>query len=202
MNRLFARGLIVSCALSSVNAHADLPPAGSVAFSLPAYAGTGCPTGSVALNRSPDNQAFTLLFDRFVVEGAAGGGPQRSAECIVDVFLEVPAGWSFAVLSVDTRGYASLATRQVRVDVTSRISIGSNSGNAASGALRLRGPYDDDFQIRAEVRGSSGRWSSCTTRRHRVRIDTSVRLKREAVTAVDSLDGQVQSLALGWRHCD
>ena len=172
------------------------PPAGSVAFSTPTYAGSGCPAGTVAINTSPDNQAFTLLFDSFWIAGSASSGAQLSAKCVTTVNISVPAGWSFSVISVDTRGYASLATHQVKVDINSRVAVGNNNGNAASGSLRLRGPFDDNFQIRAEVPGASGRWSACDDGLTRVEFDTEIKMKREALAAVDSLDGQVQALAL------
>ncbi len=193
--------LFISLSASAQAAFAEAPPAGSVAFSAPTYAGSGCPQGSVAVNTSPDNQAFTLIFSSFYLAGAAGGGPQVSLQCVTSLNLSVPTGWSFSVISVDTRGYASLGTRQVKVDVNSRVAVGNNNGNAASGSLRLRGPYDDNFQLRAEVNGSSGRWSACSDRVTRVKIDTEIKLKREALAAVDSLDGQVQGLALAWKRC-
>ncbi len=183
------------------DAIAETPPAGSIAFSTPTYAGSGCPAGTVALNTSPDNQAFTLLFDSFWIAGSASSGPQQSAKCVTTVNMSVPAGWSFSVISVDTRGYASLATHQVKVDISSRVAVGNNQGNAASGSLRLRGPFDDNFQIRAEVPGASGRWSSCNDSVTRVSIETEIKMKREALAAVDSLDGQVQALALAWKRC-
>lgn len=191
----------VTLLLSSSVAKADSPPAGSVVLSGLATSGPGCPEGSVAANTSPDNLAFTLLFDQFIVSGDAHSGPQHKLSCRADVTLEVPTGWSFSVLTVDTRGYASLATHQVKVDVSSRVAIGDNNGNAAHGDVRLRGPYEDNFQIRAAVSGNSGRWSVCGTRRHRVRIDTEIKMKREAVAAIDSLDGQVEALGLAWRRC-
>jgi hypothetical protein len=156
----------------------------------------------VAINVSPDQQAFTLLFDSFFLEGASRGNPNAAKACITDVDVDVPAGWSFQVITVDTRGYASLSTRDVSLAVRSRVSVGNNNGAAANGAMRLRGPYDDAFQIRATVNGGGhGRWSRCGTVRHRVRIDSEITLHRDGVAAVDSLDGQVQALALQWSRC-
>ncbi len=182
-------------------AAAPAPVPGSVTIVSLTHSGVGCPAGSTAVNVSPDNLAFTLLFDRFVVEGRPDSGNDVASGCVAVATLDVPAGWSFSVLSVDTRGYAAVATVNASVDLRSRVTL-DGAGRPANGHLRIRGPFSGDFQLHAELQGSGqGRWSSCAARRHAVAIDSELKLRRESLAAVDSLDGQVEAMALEWKRC-
>jgi hypothetical protein len=73
------------------------------------YEGSGCPAGSVATNISPDGLSFTLLFDSYLAEvGPTVPRKRGTRECTVDVLLQAPLGWSWAIVGVDHRGFASL----------------------------------------------------------------------------------------------
>jgi uncharacterized protein DUF4360 len=72
------------------------------------YVGTGC-AGTAATGISPDKQAVTSTFSDFVA--AAGPGTDRDAanrNCLLMMQINVPAGWSYALQSVDYRGFAGL----------------------------------------------------------------------------------------------
>src|SRR5688500_3914348 len=93
----------------SVVAHASSDAPDWVKIKTIRYAGTGCPAGSVAENVSFDKLAFTLLFDKYVAEaGPRVPNRDKRKNCVVNIVLDFPSGWSFTILDIDTRGYASL----------------------------------------------------------------------------------------------
>jgi hypothetical protein len=164
------------------------------------YAGSGCPQGSAAMNISPDNLAFTLLFDSFVVEGRPDSGNDVAAGCVATATVDEPAGWQFSVVRIDTRGFASVATKNASVEARLNVRL-DGVGRPANGRLRLRGPYSADFQLSAELQGNGGRWSSCNGTRHTIVVDSELKLRRETLAAVDSLDGEAQVGTIAWQHC-
>ncbi len=198
-----AAALTIVAGISAVSANATTlaPPPGSVLLFSLTHSGSGCPQGTTALNVAPDNLAFTLLFDSFLVEGQANSGNAVAASCVAEATIDVPAGWAFSVVSVDTRGFASVATVNASVDVRTRVALNGN-GRSAQGHTRIRGPFSGDFQTRAELRGNgNGRWSPCNATRHRLVIDTEMKLRRESLAAVDSIDGQIEAMGLEWKRC-
>lgn len=198
-----AAALAIGAGIGAATAQAAQlsPPPGSVTLFALTHSGSGCPEGTTALNVAPDNLAFTLLFDSFLVEGQASSGNSVSASCLAEATIDVPAGWAFSVFSVDTRGFASVATVNASVDVRTRVSLNGN-GRSAQGHTRIRGPFSGDFQTRATLPGNgNGRWSPCNATRHRLVVDTEMKLRRESLAAVDSIDGQIEAMGLEWKRC-
>lgn len=73
-----------------------------------AYDGTGCPQGSLAQSISPDRQAMTLIFDRFLA--SAGPGVPESEE-VKDCRIALTMQTNESVgISMQSRGYVQLPT--------------------------------------------------------------------------------------------
>lgn len=169
-----------------------------------AYAGSGCPAGSVSELMAPDAKAFSLLFDSYVAE-AGPGIPlsQNRKNCQVAVDLRFPAGWSFTVFEVDYRGYAKLDRGATGTQKTSYYFQGS--GTTANLASDYYGPFDNDYHIRDTLGLSATVWSPCGAVRA-LNMNTQVRVSapssRRALMTVDSIDGQLTHIyKLQWRQC-
>jgi len=83
-------------------AQAQAPHPREVSIRQITFGGTGCPQGTVAANISADAKTMTLFFDQFVAEV----GPHTSISdaykaCNLSIDLNVPRGWSFALMGVD-----------------------------------------------------------------------------------------------------
>lgn len=74
-----------------------------------AYAGSGCPAGSVAGQISSDKTYITLLYDKFIAEsGKTVSASKNRKNCQLNVKLHFPQGWQFSVFKADYRGYAQV----------------------------------------------------------------------------------------------
>jgi hypothetical protein len=71
--------------------------------------GSGCPAGTVAANFTPDFTVLELTFSDFVAQVGPGLKPADSRKnCIIAVTLHIPAGFTFALVGADYRGFAQV----------------------------------------------------------------------------------------------
>jgi hypothetical protein len=92
-----------------VDALADGPSGHEVQITGLAFAGSGCPAGSVSGQLSSDLTTITLLYASFVAQ--AGNNIPASnyrKNCQLNVKLKYPSGWQFSVFKADYRGYAQI----------------------------------------------------------------------------------------------
>jgi hypothetical protein len=74
-----------------------------------AFAGSGCPAGSVSGQLSSDLTTITLLYANFVAESGKGiPASNYRKNCQLNVKLKYPSGWQFSVFKADYRGYAQI----------------------------------------------------------------------------------------------
>ena len=91
------------------NYYGEEPSGHDVSITGVAFAGSGCPAGSVAGQLSGDSTTLTVLYDSFVSQ--AGPGVKVSEyrkNCQLNVKLKYPQGWQFSVFKADYRGYAQI----------------------------------------------------------------------------------------------
>jgi hypothetical protein len=196
-------GIGLVLAATTASAFADAPD--YVEITNIVYAGSGCPAGSVAENLSPDRQAFTLLFDNYIAEVGPGvSAREKRKNCQINVSLDFPQGWTFAIADVDYRGYASLDRGVTGVQQASYYF----QGEGKTGTLQtiMRGPLDKDFQIRDTLALTALVWAPCGAKRS-LNINSQVRLDSNSRHAVgllttDSIDGSVKTIYnLKWKRC-
>jgi hypothetical protein len=186
------------------SAFADAPT--NVRVRSIAYAGSGCPAGTVAENISPDAQAFTLLFDSFIAE-AGPGVPfiAKRKNCQINIDLAFPGGWSFTLAHVDYRGYAALEKKVVGLQKSTYYFQGSASTAALQS--KLVGPKDENYHYRDTLALSALVWSPCGGKRalninSEVRVDNSASPYKSGLMTIDSIDGTlVHVYTLQWRRC-
>ena len=204
MNRKVGIAVVAGfVSLTSFSAFAQGPDPSQVYVNNFTYAGSGCPSGTVASDISEDAQAFTLLFDRYIAE--AGPGIARSENrknCNVLLNLHVPAGWSFTIMSVDYRGFAQLDSGTIGEEVSEYYFQGQR-GPAFS--TSLRGPYNDDYVVSDDIPIQDMVWSQCGVNRA-LNIKTQVRVNasynRRALMTLDSIDGEFRQIYhMQWRRC-
>ena len=190
--------------LVSATAFADGPSNHEVYINSIAFAGTGCPAGTVAGNISEDAKAFTLLFDSYTAEAGPGIllNEGRKA-CQVNMDIHIPQGWQYSLFTVDTRGFLNLEPGTSAVQQNRYYFQGALSGPAYSS--NFSGPRVGDYTARDTVGVASLVWSACGINRA-LNINTSVRVAasggRRALATVDSLDGEFKLLyGVQWRRC-
>ncbi len=76
-----------------------------------AFAGSGCPAGSVSGQLSSDLTMITLLYANFIAQAGNGlSATNYRKNCQLNVKLKYPQGWQFSVFKADYRGYAQIPT--------------------------------------------------------------------------------------------
>lgn len=157
------RHLIISLIIGMLSGPAladePFPEAGSVSISSFGANGTGCPEGSVAANISPDNRALTLLFDSYVIDSTETESFINQKNCLINMSLKAPAGWRYALFSIDYRGFADLS-QGASAHQETEYAFGI-SGQKRIGAMDLNGPVSIDYHERQTGSISELAWSDC-----------------------------------------
>lgn len=100
---------IASAGVINPNYFSDEPSGHDVSITGVAFAGSGCPAGSVAGQLATDLTTLTLLYDSFVSQAGPGiKASEYRKNCQLNVKLQYPQGWQFSVFKADYRGYAQV----------------------------------------------------------------------------------------------
>jgi len=103
--------------------------------------GSGCPPGSAFYVLSSDRQSVTITFSVFGAEAGPGIFIAESRKnCQATFGLHVPAGFSFAVQTVDYRGYYQLDNKVTASQ--NAIYYFQGALNQATASRSLAGPVD------------------------------------------------------------
>lgn len=176
---------------------------------------------------SPDGEAITLLFDDYVVDSSDSPAPLTMKNCNIGFTLSAPAGWEYALLGIEYRGYADLE-EGVSGYHSSQYGFGTLPKRVRLGAMELEGPYTDDYVRVVELPISERNWSSCQGGNPVLHLNTQLWVKREhtppgrnrsrnprngnrnkdtalrpeGLITLDSLDGHVmEDYKIEWRRC-
>jgi hypothetical protein len=201
--KMFGLGFVLAGMLTPALAQDDAPK--SFRINNIRSNGTGCPLGTVAVNISPDQQAFTLSFSEFFAEVSPSLGIQNERKMCKVVFdTEQDPGWEYAIFAVTYRGFAALDPG-VRGEQDLRF---GGVGKQARTTMNLVGPYDSDYINAQEVPISSLKWSGCNGNRQKdFTIDAALTLRApdadsQGLFTVDTVDGEVrQEYEVLWREC-
>jgi len=181
-------------------AEAVAAPEGAGFIDKVEYAGTGCPPGSTTSGISPDKQAVTSIFSAFIADKGGASNPEAAKRhCLVMMEINVPAGWSYSLESVDYRGFAGL---QGEVTATRRsLYLISGSPVHVTKPATLKGVLDDNFTHPDVGPTAPGVWSPCGGGQvlwvaTQIEVNNSARPSRTGLLALDTVDTELQ-----WRRC-
>jgi hypothetical protein len=195
--------LVSSFAASAQEAAAGPNPADVYVESI-SYGGTGCPQGTVAQSFSNDRTAFTLIFDSYIASTGPGLPITESRKaCQLNVNLHVPQGWSFAIASVDYRGFVQLPAGATASQEATYYFSGQTVQSART--TNFVGPIARDYLVQDQVPLLSLVWSQCNAVRP-LNIKSAVAIvagsSQSAQITTDSIDGKVKTLfKLAWIRC-
>ncbi len=177
--------------------------AADIRLGNPEYGGSGCPAGSASVALSPDQKAISILFDQYVVE-AGGTKSFDRKNCNIAIPVQVPQGYSVAVMAIDYRGFVGLPSGgraslnvnyflagQGRSISTSKSFVGSTSSNYLK---------SDRLGIESIV------WSGCGASTI-LRANTSMLVQsnsrlEQAMATVDSADIESGLIYhIQWKQC-
>ena len=177
-------------------------PDGPISVDVVTANGTGCPGATAtATGVSPDS--FTVTFAPFqaLVGGAAGRTDFRK-NCNLNVLVHVPEGSSFAIVSGDYRGFASLA----RGAAANQRANYFFQGQSTSGLITHNlppGPFLDDWQTTDTIDLASLVFSPCGAQRN---LNINIELRVAAGSSDATTTSFVEltppvSYGVVWKRC-
>jgi hypothetical protein len=184
------------------------PPPGSITIDVVNVNGSGCKPGTAAVAVSPDNQAFTVTYSEYQAVVGVGAGPlDFRRNCQINVKVNVPQGFTYALAQADYRGYASLAKGATAKLSTSVYFQGMSETLRAS--HNFKGLLDDFWQETDQVEVAALIFQPCGEKRLlnvntdlRAAVGTSDPKKTTSLVTMDSTDGSVKTLYhFSWLKC-
>jgi hypothetical protein len=201
-------GVVCALALLLVSrvAAAD-PDPGTIYITDMTYNGSGCPIGSTVAHVADDATTFTVIHSQFLAQVGPGiMASEARKNCQINLGLFVPQGFSYAIASVDYRGYAELASgANAKQKATYYF-----EGRPVQGSTThtFTGPMADDWHVNETADVAALVWSPCGEKRN-LNINAEVRLSRGTSPAsassymtMDSEDGSIQTIYhIAWKTC-
>ncbi|MFI9271043.1 DUF4360 domain-containing protein [Kitasatospora sp. NPDC052896] len=205
-----AAALLAASGLSSTASAqpADDTPPGGFTVGLVSVNGSGCPVGTAAVAVSPDDTAFTVTYSNYLAQVGVGALPTDFRKnCQLDVQVNAPQGFTYAVAEADYRGYASLASGATGVERANYYFQGQPQTATASHSFA--GPLDDDWQATDTTGVASLVFAPCGETRN-LNINTQLIVNAgssdpsstTSFMTMDSIDGSLTTIYhLAWETC-
>jgi hypothetical protein len=186
----------------------DNPPPDKIVIKVATVNGSGCPQGTTAVAVSEDNTAFTVTYSDYLAQ--AGGDSNSTAfrkNCQLNLIVHVPQGFTYAIASVDYRGFAALQAGASGMQRASYYFQGSP--NTASRSHPFTGPLNDNWQATDSTEWAQLVWAPCGVQRN-FNINTELRVSAGTVNpnkvsfmTMDSTDGDISTVYhLAWKECE
>ncbi|WP_043687138.1 DUF4360 domain-containing protein [Streptomyces xylophagus] len=185
----------------------DDPPPDKIVINVATVNGSGCPQGTTAVAVSEDNTAFTVTYSAYLAQVGGNSDPTAFRKnCQLNLVVHVPQGFTYAIASVDYRGFASLQRGASGAQKASYYFQGSSS--TASKNHPFNGPYDDNWQATDSTDWAQLVWAPCGVQRN-FNINTELRVAAgtssfSAVSfmTMDSTDGDISTVYhMAWKEC-
>ncbi|KAK3317048.1 hypothetical protein B0H66DRAFT_562713 [Apodospora peruviana] len=205
-NTLFLfTGLVASASPILTEGLEGGPSGHEVSITGIAFAGSGCPAGSVSGMLSSDLTTITLLYASFVAQaGKDLSASNYRKNCQLNVKLKYPSGWQFSVFKADYRGYAQIPKGDTGTCKATYYFSGDSRQIAST--MTIKGPYDDNYIKTDQFGVESTVWSPCGLE-GLLNINSEVRLSpsdssKSALLTVDSTDLKFSQVHyLQWAKC-
>jgi hypothetical protein len=206
-----AAAALLAAALPAQGASASVStieaPPDKIVIEVATVNGSGCPAGTAAVAVSPDNTAFTVTYSDYLAKvGGTSLPTDFRKNCQLNLIVHVPHGFTYAIMSTDYRGFASLEPGSSGVEKASYYFQGSPA--TAFRTHTFYGPLLEDWQATDTTEWPNLVWAPCGVKRNlnintelRVNAGTSDRAKTSFMT-MDSTDGNLDTVYhLAWREC-
>ena len=184
------------------------PPSSKIVIDVVTVNGSGCPAGSAAIAMSTDNTAFTVTYSKYLaLVGVGATSTDLRKNCQLNLIVHVPTGFTFAITSVDYRGYANIVKGATATERANYYFQGQTA--TAYTSHTFTGAYDNDWLTSDSVAIASQVWSPCGAQRNlnintelRVAAGTSNTKTTTSMIAMDSTDGEINTIYhFGWNQC-
>ena len=211
--RLAAAGTTAVVALAAVlgagsAAHADsgvAPPTNPITLSVQTINGSGCPAGTAKVAMLPDNTGFRVIYSDFLAQ--ANGGAAATAfrkNCQINLQVDIPQGFTFAIAWANYRGHASLASGATALERTNYYFQGSSGNNFVDHTIN--GPYSGGWTATDITSDANLVYEPCGETVN-LNLNTELRVDDGGTTStswisMDASDGGIATLVhFQWEQC-
>lgn len=200
---------LAAFALSGPAAHADAElasaPDGRITVDVVTVNGSGCPRGSADVSVSGDNTSFSVYYDHFQAEAGGGADVVDSRKnCQINLAVNIPSGYTFAIARADYRGYGHLDSGATGTQQASYYFTGSS--DTTSSRHDLAGPYYGGWRFTDQTPVSELVYKPCGEQRN-LNINAELRVNAgdsdsRSVMVMDSTRGSVKTVFhFAWKRC-
>ncbi|MEU8890549.1 DUF4360 domain-containing protein [Streptomyces sp. NPDC048442] len=205
---LTAAVLAPSTAPAPAPADAGADPQGRVTINLVQVNGSGCRPGSATVAVAPDNTAFTVTYSEYLAQVGQGAKPTDFRKnCQLGLRVNVPQGYTYAVVQADYRGFADLERGASATQKASYYFQGTSGTDRRSHAFR--GPYKGDWQASDRTGLEALIFAPCgVTRNFNINTEVLVNAgssdtsKTNSFMTMDSSDGSFNTkYHFSWKKC-
>jgi len=162
LKMLVAAALTMSSLTAQVSAVSGEETDKEIKVSLQAINGSGCPAGSVTVVPYPDGTGIVLSYANFYVQrGGTSTVPQGYQNCNLDIRMDVPSGFTFAVSRAMYQGYAYVlpgATARLIAKYNFQSQPPITSNHIINDTTV---PFDDNWTVIDEADFANLSWSPC-----------------------------------------
>lgn len=126
----------------------------------PSYGGNGCPAGTASVSVTDDGSTMSVLFDSFKAEaGNTTGRRIDRSSCNLRVPIQVPQGYSVALIGVDYRGFNAVPGNGAYTEFNAEYFYAGARGPRFT--KRFVGPMSDSYLINNKLIATNMVWSPC-----------------------------------------
>lgn len=183
-------------AVVALLAAALVPPPGPVTVTVESVGGTGCPQGTTTVAMSQDNEAFTVTYSDFLVQG---NGSEAKKSCTIALRLNHAAGYTYGIAATDYRGFANLTDKTKGVVRNDYHFPGFPTRHSMH---TYQGPMSDNWQVTDTP--DSVAHGPCKDRKP-LTIEAELKVTGKGNTSfmtMDSTDSSVSTTyRLSWKKC-
>jgi hypothetical protein len=173
-----------------------VPPPGPVTVEVVSVGGSGCPKGSTTVAMSQDNEAFTVTYSDFLVQG---NGSEAKKSCTIALKLHNAPGYTYGRVAADITGFCHLSAGARDFMRNSYHCPGFPTGNRMH---TYQSPMSDNWQVTDRPDGVAH--GPCKDRKP-LTIDAELKVTGKGNTSfmtMDSTDSAVSTtFRLSWKKC-
>lgn len=206
---LAATGLAASLLVTSVAAPASastVPPPEGITFSVVTVNGSGCPAGTARVRTAPDGTSFTVTYSNFVAQDGAHADPvDIRKNCQINLLVNIPQGFTYAIAEAEYRGHARLHTGASAVQSAYYYFTGTSPTGETN--YSIAGPYNGRWKNTDTAEVAKLVYAPCGEQVN-LNINTDLRVRAGSAEgarnwiSMDLAHGEVDNIYhLSWMKC-
>lgn len=162
----------------------------SIIMGTAQFTGTGCNNQNANATLSADGRIISLIFDDYVVNAKGEATPMMQKNCLIQIPIQAPPGYSVSLFSIDYRGFVGV-TQGGKIAISADYSFAGQTSRRYSKSFV--GPKNENYIFRNELRADINTGSSCggsTILRSQSNLTAEVQSNAEATATIDTIDIQ------------